>query len=219
MQAFISDGIVDESCYESPHILFVLRDMNCSEETDLRWHLREHGSGRKTWNNIGRWATALLDGDAEYPADMSKEKRKHQVRRVAAINLKKEGGSARTNGQEILDAVQQQRDLILREIELCDPQIIIACGLTASGIDGNAVLLHDYVFDNLPTWEKFPSQHLDREWYYFRATINNRLVPVISFCHPQATSLNGLRGHALFEKLYKDILCIREHFIGEENEF
>lgn len=28
-QAFIKDGIVDSEHYTTPHILFVLRDMNC----------------------------------------------------------------------------------------------------------------------------------------------------------------------------------------------
>lgn len=52
--AFIRDGIVDPEHYETPHILFVLRDMNCQSERDLCADLRRDGSGWKTWNNIGR---------------------------------------------------------------------------------------------------------------------------------------------------------------------
>lgn len=214
-QAFISDGIVDPSGYEEPHILFVLRDMNCDTEMDLRWHLRKYGSGWKTWNNVGRWTKALLDGDTEYPVDMSQEKRIAQVRRIAAMNLKKEGGCERADGFKLFEAVQSQKEMILREIEMCDPRIIIACGLTSSGIDGNAVLLHDHVFDNQPKWEQFQSPNLNKEWYYFQTTINGHVVPVISFCHPQVTSLIGLRGHDLFERLYKDMLYIRERFMGD----
>lgn len=213
--AFISDGVVDAVRYEEPHVLFVLRDMNCSTEFDLRWHLREHGSGWKTWNNVGRWTMALLDGTAEYPASMPKSVRREQVRRIAAMNLKKEGGGARAEGGKMLQAVRSQKDMILREIELCDPHIIISCGLSAPGIDGNAVLLHDHVFDGLPEWRSFRSPHIDRMWHYYYVCINDRMVPIISFCHPQVTSMNGLRGHALFEPLYRDMLYIRECFFVE----
>ena len=33
--AFIRDGIVDPAHYDRPHILFILRDMNCRHERDL----------------------------------------------------------------------------------------------------------------------------------------------------------------------------------------
>ena len=143
--AFIRDGIVDSEHYDSPHILFVLRDMNCQSERDLCADLRNDGSGWKTWNNIGRWTKALLDGSEEYPQDMSAEKRIAQLKRIAVMNLKKEGGVSRTAGNELLDAVQTQHDMIYEEICLCDPSIIICCGLTSSGITGNATLLKDYV--------------------------------------------------------------------------
>ena len=64
---FVRDGIIDPGNYERPHILFVLRDMNCHEEKDLCECLRTDGSGWKTWNNIGRWTKALLDGSEGYP--------------------------------------------------------------------------------------------------------------------------------------------------------
>ena len=122
--AFIRDGIVDSEHYDSPHILFVLRDMNCQSERDLCADLRNDGSGWKTWNNIGRWTKALLDGSEEYPQDMSAEKRIAQLKCIAVMNLKKEGGVSRTAGNELLDAVQTQHDMIYEEICLCDPSII-----------------------------------------------------------------------------------------------
>lgn len=63
--AFVRDGIIDPGNYERPHILFVLRDMNCHEEKDLCECLRTDGSGWKTWNNICRWTKALLEGIEE----------------------------------------------------------------------------------------------------------------------------------------------------------
>ena len=126
--AFIRDGIVDSEHYDSPHILFVLRDMNCQSERDLCADLRKDGSGWKTWNNISRWTKALLDGTEAYPRSMPKEERVRQISRVAVMNLKKEGGGSRTDGHELERAVEEQCDLIREEICLCNPDIIICCG-------------------------------------------------------------------------------------------
>lgn len=215
IKAFIKDGIVDSKSYENPHILFVLRDMNCLSERDLRECLRQDGSGWKTWNNIGRWTTALLDGADEYPRDMSTSKRVEQLKRIAVMNLKKEGGVNRASGEELLEAVQTQHEMIYEEICLCDPSIIICCGLTASGIIGNATLLKEYVLPVSTKWESFRSLTFNRDWWYYYAEINNRQVPVISFCHPQVTNLEGARGHEqLFAPLYRDMLHIKKQFLN-----
>ena len=212
--AFIRDGIVDSEHYDSPHILFVLRDMNCQSERDLCADLRNDGSGWKTWNNIGKWTKALLDGDEEYPQDMSTAKRVEQLKRIAVMNLKKEGGVSRTAGNELLEAVQAQHEMIYEEICLCNPGIIICCGLTASGITGNATLLKEYVLPISTKWESFRSKTFDRDWWYYFTEINEKQVPVISFCHPQVTNINGFRGHEkLFIPLYRDTLYIRELFL------
>ncbi len=299
--AFIRDGIVDPAHYDRPHILFILRDMNCRHERDLCADLRRDGSGWRTWNNIGRWTKALLDGDGEYPWDMSSPSRaaqlrrvavmnlkkegggsrasgsqlldavqmQHgreypwdmsspsraaQLRRVAVMNLKKEGGGSRASGSQLLDAVQMQHGKILEEICLCDPGMIICCGLASSGIKGNAALLKDHVlpvstewasfqsrtFDGmiiccglassgikgnaallkdhvLPVsteWASFQSRTFDRDWQYYFTEINKKQIPVISFCHPQVTNLNGSRGHEkLFIPLFQDMLYIKELFL------
>lgn len=212
--AFIRDGIVDAGSYEKPQILFVLREMNCAEPRDLRADLRRDGSGWKTWNNVARWTKALLDGDEDYPERMSAQERAEQLRRVAVLNLKKEGGSSRTDGAELERAVQQQSTWIGAEITLCDPALIICCGLPSAGMMGNAALLKEAVFSDSTSWSSFSSGKMGREWWYYTAQINGRQVPVISFCHPQVTVLGDRRGHReLFEPLYREMLGIRERFL------
>ena len=212
--AFIRDGIVDPAHYDRPHILFILRDMNCRHERDLCADLRRDGSGWRTWNNIGRWTKALLDGDGEYPWDMSSPSRAAQLRRVAVMNLKKEGGGSRASGSQLLDAVQMQHGKILEEICLCDPCMIICCGLASSGIKGNAALLKDHVLPVSTEWASFQSRTFDRDWQYYFTEINKKQIPVISFCHPQVTNLNCSRGHEnLFIPLFQDMLYIKELFL------
>ena len=212
-EAFISDGIVDESRYEAPHVLFVLRDMNCKEERDLCNDLRTDGSGWKTWNNVARWIIALLDGNKEYPSEITKEKRVVQLKRIAVMNLKKEGGGSRTDGSELLDAVQTQKAFILDEIKLCNPEIIICGGLSASGIKGNATLLKEYVFTETSEWNSIKSSFFDKVWWYYYTNINGRMIPVVEFCHPQVTVIKGKRGHELFEVLYDDMITLRKEFL------
>lgn len=155
-----------------------------------------------------------MDGDEQYPQDMSTMIRVGQLKRVAVMNLKKEGGVSRTAGNELLEAVQAQHEMIYEEICLCDPSIIICCGLTASGITGNATLLKDHVLPISTEWASFRSKTFDRDWWYFLTEINKKQVPVISFCHPQVTNLEGARGHEkLFVPLYRDILHIRKLFL------
>lgn len=102
-----------------------------------------------------------------------------------------------------------QHKRILDEIYLCDPDIIICCGLTASGITGNATLLKDYVLPNSTEWNSFRSISFDRDWWYYFTEINGKSIPIISFCHPQVTNLEGCRGHErLFLNHCIEICCI-----------
>lgn len=210
--AFIKDGIVDITKYENPHVLFVLRDMNCSVPNDLRESLRRDGSGAKTWCNIGRWAKALLDKNEEYPYDMSPKKRIEQISRVAVINIKKEGGGPRSEGKKLISYAEDQKELILEQIKICNPDIIICCG--QHGTLSNAEILEQKVFGINARWDKIHSFSLPRDWWYFYMEINDKNIPIISFCHPQVTNLCGMRGHeALFKPLYKDMQMIGNKFL------
>lgn len=208
IKLFIRDGIVSETDYANPHVLFVMREMNTDKEDNLREDLYNRGSGWKTWNNAARWATALLTGDKHYPRNIN---RRDQMRKVAVINLKKEAGGARAKKQELEAAVSADGAYTLREIELCDPDIIICGGF------GNADLLKKYVFKELSEeWKELPAVMFDCTWWYYFATINGKQIPVIDFCHPQVTNFKGKRGHNdLFEPLYHEMLNIRKEFLAK----
>lgn len=203
---FIRDGIVSEGEYAHPHILFIMRDMNTDKEDNLCEDLYARGSGWKTWNNAARWTVALLTGNEEYPRNID---RCEQMRKVAVINLKKEAGGARASKQALKAAVSADGAYTLREIELCNPEIIICGGF------GNADLLKDYVFkESASEWKQLPAVGFASTWWYYFAEVNDKQVPVISFCHPQVTNFKGRRGHTdLFEPLYREMLNIRNVFL------
>lgn len=208
--AFIEDGIVNPETYEYPHLLFFLREKNDNQPCNLCNDLRTRGCNGKTWNNIARWTKALLDDNVEYPLKISAEERIKQVKRIAVINLKKEGGGSRVEWDKVEKAVNDQCHEILREIELCTPSIIICGGLR------NAELLKKYVLNDISSdWKNdIRSESFKSIWPYYYASINGENIPVIGFCHPQATNLNGKHGHEnLFRPLYQDMLYIRKFFM------
>ena len=214
--AFISDGIVYPEKYERPHIMFCLREMNNDKESSLCDDLNNRGSGWKTWNNVARWIIALLDKDSNYPKQMPSQRRITQLQRISVMNINKDGGGARTCGDILLNAAQKDKKEILQEINLCEPDIIICCGLSSVGVISNAKLLKEYVFENDSTSDfmLFESHNItNRYWRYYFVKIEERNVPVIEFCHPQATLLAGKRGHDLFELLYKDMIDIGKQFL------
>ena len=216
--AFIKDGMVCPEEYG--RILFVLRDMNCREERDLRLDLARDGSGWKTWNNAARWALALLDGEEGYPKNMPRERRAAIMRRTAVMNMKKEGGASRAQAGEIEAAVRKQKDILRRQMEILAPDIVICCGLPGGKMRGTAELLREYVLKDAGEWKPFPSRIEGRKWwYYYAATAEGKkTIPVVSFCHPQTACLSGLRGHGLFEALYRDMLDIGKFFLGTEKK-
>ncbi len=188
--------------------------MNCRQARDLCADLHCDGSGWKTWNNIGRWTKALLDGDPDYPYDMSRPNRIAQLRRIAVMNIKKEGGGSRSANSTLEAAAKEQSAFIRQEIALCKPDMILCCGISSGNLTGNAVLLEKYVFQIHAEWKAFDSAVEGRKWWYYYADVAGRQIPVVSFCHPQATVLGKARGHEnLFKPHYQDMLTIRNIFL------
>lgn len=228
--AFIQDGIVDLEtfCREDKKLLFILRDMNHSSgDYSLVDDLYDHGSGYKTWNNVARWIIALLDGQQNYPRDISTKQRTTQLRRVAVMNIKKEGGCNRAYREQLANAIEQDREYILNQIYMYQPDMIICCGFSSSSLIGNADLLRtgdekyniSGVFAEKElldySWETFDSQYFDNhKWWYYYVNLDNRKIPLLSYCHPQTTNMSGKRGHEdLFEPLYRDMLLLREKIL------
>lgn len=207
---FVRDGIICEAEYAQPHVLFVTRDMNIGSNTkeklDLREELRETGSGWKTWNNAARWSIALHTGNETYPQEIN---RRTEMRKVAVVNIKKQAGTANASKKELQDAAKLYGAYTLKEIELCDPKIIICGGL------GNAGILKKHIFKELSgEWINLPALNFDCVWWYYWVSINGKQVPVIDFCHPQVTHFKGKCGHNdLLEPLYREMLNFRKEFL------
>lgn len=183
---FIRDGVFDEATWtaQEPKITFVLKDADwLGGDGNLRWNLIHdpHPRNWTTWNNVARWAKALLEG-GEYPGYISKETRILYLKKVSFLNLKKTGGGPQNEVGELWEAAKSDAAFIRRQLLLYQPDIII-CG----GKNTTAKFLEEAVL-------QCPASELpvrDRGWvndipcYYIHFPGKEQLTPVVGFRHPQ----------------------------------
>lgn len=126
------------------------------------------------------------------------------IRKPCSMDIKKVGGGARANNEQIREYGQRDAVYIKRQTELYQPDIIICCG---RGNGKNADILYRYVFQGVYQWEKKIGGY-----YYFVATLDTqRRIPVVSFRHPQIWG-----GHEKFQKYYYDMVQIAEELRNRE---
>lgn len=204
-ESFVKDGIFCPETWleQERKILFVLKEANWEwANADLcRW-LLDGGSSTcwKTWNNIARWAQALI-GMEEYPEHISKEERIFWLGKIAFLNLKKTGGKAVADSEMIRRYAVRDAELIRKQILLCSPDLIVCCG---KGKGKNADLLYDVVLKEDKKNERRTTVH---GYLYFTVFLETE-IPVISFYHPQ---MRG--GHALFRQRWTEIKEIGGQFL------
>ena len=196
--SFMADGLFDEETWieQDIKILYVLKEANWENgDTDLCEYLlsepRRSGYWR-TWNNITRWTQAIRYG-GEYQRQVTKADKTVCLKTIAALNIKKVGGDAQAEDQEILGYGIADAEYINQQIELYQPDIIVCCG---RGTGKNADILHDYVLPHVSEWQPPIGKHN----YFLCTFVTGKEVSVISFRHPQ---IRG--GHKEFEKSFLDM--------------
>lgn len=140
---FVPDGVVCERTWRSQRtkLLFALKEPNTAwtrEPVDIRTYAARH-PGANTWNNIARWTASATALRGEPPPwdqlkNMNKGRRQAALQKIAAINLKKAGGGPRAEEDSIREAVVVDRERIVQQIGLYEPNrrlIIICCGTFA----------------------------------------------------------------------------------------
>lgn len=138
---FIKGGVINEEDYSSAPIkvLFILKEVNSN---DNNWSLvdlvNRQVQERKfydIWDTIGLWSCAIFNGFKSY-----NEIRKianyfansglcESLTQIATTNIKKTCGGGQSNSNEIWDYGRRDRDFLLEEIEIINPDVVI-CGGT-----------------------------------------------------------------------------------------
>lgn len=181
----VTDGIVNED--EFANVLFLLKEANGGSSWDLTEFLRSGGRAA-TWNNIARWTEGILRINEEIRwtelEHITDAKRKTLLQKIAVVNVKKVAGGATANSDEIAKSVADNKDILLKQIELYKPTIIVCCGVGAN------------LFDE--KWE-MTSRGI---WY---KKIDETVV--IDYFHPQAHIKNYFLYYGLMDAI-KEILKI-----------
>lgn len=198
---FMSDGLFDEEGWiaQDVKILYVLKEANwVGGDTDLCEYLLSEPSPStywRTWNNIARWTQAIREG-GDYKRIISKADKTACLKTIAALNIKKIGGDAEADDEEIKAFGISDAEFLNTQIELYQPDIIICCG---RGNGKNADILHDYVLPRVSEW-KPPIGVYN---YYLCTFETGKEIPVVSFRHPQMWG-----GHKEFEKYFCDMKAV-----------
>lgn len=131
----IYDGVADFNAFEkvSPRILWIFKEANDPGQTS--WHLREFMrtgvKGYPRWKCV--WGIpviishALINGIHKFSDIGSEDNLERVLQKVAAINVKKIGGNSRADQSVINRHYQENKDLLLRQIEAISPEVIINC--------------------------------------------------------------------------------------------
>lgn len=180
---FIYDGVICPEQWEKEHkkIVFVLKEANAEGETlDWRECLSDSEQSRNwgaTWNNVARWAKAILEC-GEYMEYVSPEERSKWLCRVSVMNLKKIAGGATTKHKELVEYAQNDARFIWEQLCIYNPDIIIACG---SWVDW--LLWEEVLLTRQPTDEYVREELFGR---YYRTRFPNKDTDTIVICwrHP-----------------------------------
>jgi hypothetical protein len=154
-EGFSKDGIINEDRFEEAdnRILFVLRETNNFPSSndyqgDLRRFLNETLK-YQIWCTVGRWAYWLLNDFPAYHSNVNVSVIHGTLRQTAVLNLKKLTGDSVSDLDEINETSHRDRIFIKKEVEIIDPQVIVACGTWS-----HLVWLLD--LEDLPLEEKPP---------------------------------------------------------------
>ena len=132
-QKIVPDGIIREEYWGTAKrkILFLLKERNKkgnNSDADFR-KLVDAGP----WPVLGQWAYGLMNTSVDHIPFFNEANNKSNFqdscRSTAIINLKKTPGVASADIDAVERVVQNDRDLIINELEIIQPKIIV-CGGT-----------------------------------------------------------------------------------------
>lgn len=190
----VEDGIVDENEYLSSkyRIVYILKEANGGKGWSLKEFLYSGGRAQ-TWDNISRWTEAILNIDEHhnwsYWEKDCEKRRNIYLKKIGAINLKKEAGGHTSNEKNIHDAAVHNKEILQKQLSFCQPDIIICCGTIEPFID--AIYTDKHI-----EW-KMTSRGI---WYFAE-----KQKIIVSFLHPEARVKDCVLHYALLDAI-KEIL-------------
>lgn len=186
--SIVEDGIVSEEEYIDSNykIVYIMKEVNGGSGWNLKDFLYKGGRS-STWDNVARWTEGLLNLNQEYDwaylEKNNEKRRKYYLKKIGVINLKKTPGQNTSDYKEISRTASENRNLIKKQVDMYDPDIIICCG-TADDFATN------YLESKLVNWKM-----TKRGIQYIKC--DNKII--VSFAHPEARIRDAYLYYALID--------------------
>lgn len=169
----ITDGIVDTEQYSG--ILFLLKEAYGRGQKKDTWDLCQWlatGKPGRMWNHVAKWVRGLRNTNKDrvepYVRWLTEEERREELRKIAVVNVKKIDGKSNSDWENLAGYVNDNTELLRREIELAQPRIIV-CGNT---------------FDYLKKIFGIEQERNCENWYYWLNLGTLGTVLVLDYFHP-----------------------------------
>ena len=144
---FISDGIIDYNAWENqttPKVCYFLKEAYIK---DKPFEALDEELAASLWgiwkNKIPFWTQGIYDAKISpkaFEPKMSDEDKRKIINQIAVVNIKKSNGNPKSDGNDLMRYVHEDKDELHQEISVINPDIIV-CG-------GNFHLVRE-VFDGL----------------------------------------------------------------------
>lgn len=199
---FISDGVTDPAEWFSQPVrpLFLLKEAyGGKKDWNLIDYILSDGKATRIWRRISLWTKGIFctscdSVDAFHPyAEDIQSFGNVWLHKIAVVNIKKYNGEKQSSYDEIAAYAEKDKTFLRREIELCDPTIII-CGYTSHPL---SVILE----------QDFRATRNDNLFYH--AEINGHDVLVLDYWHPANQYPDIMNYYSLMSIYQAGIKCLK----------
>lgn len=178
-KVFIKDGVVCPEQWFSQEIrpLFLLKEAyGGKEDWDLIDFLSSKERMSKMWNRVAHWTYGLMKTDTNHIEPFSKLSgstyaENDELKQIAVINVKKSDGKKGSDWEQINAYAEFDKDRLMKQIELCDPTIIV-CGYTGTPLE----------IVTKCTRQNYRQEWNDSRYYHFE--INGHDAIILDYWHP-----------------------------------
>ena len=128
----VDDGAVDMECYSAQDIkiLWILRETNGSDFSfkEFLQNPKVYNKWKSTVGLVVKTSNSIIEGldgvkGNKYPKDISMV-----MKKIAWINVKKTGGEARSNSNQLLHHAKENAEIIESQIRELSPDVVILAG-------------------------------------------------------------------------------------------
>ena len=166
------DGVVDADNYRG--VLFLLKEAYSKEQEFGEWNLVSNLAEKGPWglwNRVCEWVHGIEHTTAdriEPFRDFSDEENRNALSHLAVVNVKKINGTSTSNNDDLQKYVEENKEILRREIESVQPKIIV-CGNT---------------FHYLKTIFSIKTNRKCDNWYYWLSIDGLGDILVLDYYHP-----------------------------------